>query len=94
MKKIKVTNEDRKLFKEVLQKHGILKERSSLLMTLLGKIMGYQIKKAIDNDKDLQKAIKDTDADLAKARDIIDGLIDKGLQVPDYLKKYASPNKK
>lgn len=92
--KIKVTNEDRQLFREVVKKHGIIKERSSLVMTLLGKIMGYQIEKAIKNDKELQQAIKDTDADLAKARDIVDGLIDKGLEVPSFLKKYASPNKK
>lgn len=91
MKKIKVTNEDRKLFREVLQKHGILKERDSLIMTLLGKIMGNQIKKAIENDKDLQQAIKDTDAELDKARDIVNNMIKKGLTPPEFMRKYADP---
>jgi hypothetical protein len=86
--KIKVTNEDRQLFKEVVKKHGIIKE--SLIMSLLGKVLGYQIEKALKNNKDLQKAIKDADADMDKARNIVDDLIDKGLEVPPFMQKWAT----
>ena len=46
--KIKVTNEDRQLFREVVKKHGIVKE--SLLMTLFAKVLGHQIEKAVKNE--------------------------------------------
>jgi hypothetical protein len=86
--KLKITNEDRQLFKEVVKKHGIVKE--SLIMSLLGKVLGYQIEKALKNNKDLQKAIKDADADMDKARNIVDDLIDKGLEVPPFMQKWAT----
>jgi CO dehydrogenase/acetyl-CoA synthase delta subunit len=86
--KIKVTNEDRQLFREVVKKHGIIKE--SLIMTLLGKVLGYQIEKAIKNDKDIQSAVKAADADMDRARVLIDDLIDKGLEVPPFMKKWAT----
>jgi Mn-dependent DtxR family transcriptional regulator len=86
--KIKVTNEDRQLFREVVKKHGIVKE--SLLMTLFAKVLGHQIEKAVKNDKELQAAIKDADSELDKARVIIDDLIDMGITVPPYMKKYAT----
>jgi hypothetical protein len=86
--KIKVTNEDRQLFKEVVKKHGVVKE--SLIMSLLGKVLGYQIEKALKNNKDLQNAIKNADADMDKARNIVDDLIDKGLEVPPFMQKWAT----
>ena len=86
--KLKVTNEDRQLFREVVKKHGIVKE--SLLMTLFAKVLGNQIEKAVKNDKELQAAIKDADSELDKARVIIDDLIDMVITVPPYMKKYAT----
>ena len=86
--KLKITNEDRQLFKEVVKKHGIVKE--SLIMSLLGKVLGYQIEKALKNNKDLQTAIKAADADMDKARNIVDDLIDKGLEVPPFMQKWAT----
>jgi hypothetical protein len=86
--KLKITNEDRQLFKEVVKKHGIVKE--SLIMSLLGKVLGYQIEKALKNNKDLQNAIKNADADMDKARNIVDDLIDKGLEVPPFMQKWAT----
>jgi hypothetical protein len=86
--KLKITNEDRQLFKEVVKKHGVVKE--SLIMSLLGKVLGYQIEKALKNNKDLQNAIKNADADMDKARNIVDDLIDKGLEVPPFMQKWAT----
>ena len=71
--KLKITNEDRQLFKQVAKKHGVMKE--SLIMTLLGKVLGYQI---------------DADADMDKIRAGVDDLIDAGLEVPPFMKKWAT----
>jgi hypothetical protein len=89
MKHIKVTNEDRNLFKEIVKKHGIVKE--NLVYDLLSKVMGNQIQKALDNNKDLQQALKDTDTELDKAREIVNGMIKRGLTPPEFMRKYASP---
>ena len=86
--KLKITNEDRQLFREVVKKHGVIKE--SLIMTLLSKVLGYQIEKALMNNKDIQKAIKDADADMDKIRAGVDDLIDAGLEVPPFMKKWAT----
>jgi hypothetical protein len=59
-------------------------------MSLLGKVLGYQIEKALKNNKDLQNAIKNADADMDKARNIVDDLIDKGLEVPPFMQKWAT----
>lgn len=88
MKKIKVTNEDRKLFKEMVKKHGIVKE-NRFFMTILNKILGHNIQKALKNNKDFQDAIKDADEALLKAKDDLQAYIDKGYQLTPYMKQWA-----
>jgi len=70
-----------------------MKNNGSIFWKLVAKYMGWQIEKSIKNDKDLQKSIKEADEDLDKARVIIDDLIDMGLTVPPYFKKYATKKK-
>lgn len=89
MKRIKITKEGKAKLKEVVKKHGILKERSSLLMTFLGKLLGWQIQKALKNDKDFQTAVADLDDALIKAKAEIQDLIDQGYDLPPDMKKWA-----
>ena len=70
---------------------NIFNQRSSILMLILGKILGYQIKKALNEDEELQKLIKDADADLDKARNQIDNMIKQGITPPEFMRKYATP---
>ena len=62
----------------------------SIIWWGLAKYLGWKIEKAVNEDKELQKSIKEADEDLDKARVIIDDLIDMGLTVPPFMKKYAS----
>jgi hypothetical protein len=88
MKHIKVTNEDRTLFKEMTKKHGIVKE-NRFFMNILNKVMGYQIQKALKNNKELQSAIKDADEALTKAKADVQDYIDKGYELTPYMKQWA-----
>ncbi len=69
----------------------LFNQLSSILMLILGKILGYQIKKALNEDKELQKLIKDADADLEETRNQVDSMIKQGITPPEFMRKYATP---
>lgn len=62
---MKITNEDRKLFKETHSKYGIKEGfMSNLFLTILGR--------TLRNDKTIAKAIKDADEAIENAKDSIE----------------------
>lgn len=63
--KMKVTEQDRQLFKEVVNKYGLKKEG------FLSKLFVNRIKKAVQNDQDIKSSIMKADNELKKSRDRI-----------------------
>jgi len=63
--KMKITEQDRQLFKEVVNKYGLKKEG------FLSKLFVNRIKKAVQNDQDIKSSIMKADNELKKSRDRI-----------------------
>lgn len=66
---MKLTKEDRQLFKETYSKYKL---KEGILSSLFLRIVGKNIK----NDKGIQSAIKDADESLAKAQKTIENRFD------------------
>jgi hypothetical protein len=79
---MKITENNRKLFKEIHKKYNLAEDG------LLSMIFKKRLKKKLDNDKDLQQALRDADIELDKIRDFAKKAEDKGIEVPQYLKRY------
>lgn len=78
---MKITKENRLLFKEIQSKHNI-KEG------ILSMIFKTKLKKALMNDKELQSALIDADNSLERLKKNVDALEKKGYTIPDELKRY------
>ncbi len=83
---MKITNEDRKLFKEIYTKYK-LKEG------ILSRIFLRVLKSNIKNDKGIQSAIKDADESLQKAQKKIEDRFNGDKEqvkqaIPDNVRKY------
>ncbi len=79
---MKITENSRKLFKEIQKKHNLAEDG------FLSMFFKRRLKNKLDNDKDLQKALRDADIELDKIRDFAKKAEDKGIEVPQYLKRY------
>ena len=83
---MKATNEDIKLFSEIVKKHNLTKE--SFLMRLFKKKLSKQLK----NDKNLQQAIKDGDKQIEDLKKAVKDMKAKGYKIPSYAKRYIKKN--
>jgi hypothetical protein len=79
---MKVTEENSNLFENIREKHNLTKEG---FLTMFFK---NRLKKKLDNDVELQKALKDADKELDNLRDYIRQTEKEGRPVPSYVKKY------
>ena len=79
---MKATNEDIKLFSEIVKKHNLTKE--SFLMRIFKRKLSKQLK----NDKNLQQAIKDGDKQIEDLKKAVKDMKAKGYKVPPYMQKY------
>lgn len=79
---MKLTQEDKNLFSEVVKKHDLKNE--SFLMRIFKK----KLSKELENDKDLQQAIKDGDAMVDALKKTVKNAQEKGYKIPSYAKKY------
>jgi hypothetical protein len=87
---MKITNEDRKLFKEIYSKYK-LKEG------ILSRLFVRALQKNIKNDKGIQNAIKDADTSLERAQKTIEDRFDGDIEqvkkaIPDTVRKYLGFN--
>ena len=87
---MKITNEDRKLFKETYKKYK-LKEG------ILSRLFVRALQKNIKNDKGIQDAIKNADASLERAQKTIEDRFDGDIEqvkkaIPDTVRKYLGFN--
>ncbi len=83
---MKITNEDRKLFKETYTKYKL---KEGILSRIFLRILQSNIK----NDKGIQSAIKDADASLQKAQKKIEDRFNGDKEqvkqaIPDNVRKY------
>ena len=79
---MKATNEDIKLFSEIVKKHNLTKE--SFLMKLFKRKLSKQLK----NDKNLQQAIKDGDKQIEDLKKAVKAAKAKGYKIPSYAQRY------
>jgi MarR-like DNA-binding transcriptional regulator SgrR of sgrS sRNA len=79
---MKLTEETKKLFSEVAKKHNLKNE--SFLM----RIFKNKLSKELENDKDIQQAIKDGDAMVDALKKTVKAAQEKGYKIPSYAKKY------
>tara|TARA_Y100000114_G_C11741878_1_gene319416 strand:- start:414 stop:659 length:246 start_codon:yes stop_codon:yes gene_type:complete len=79
---MKITNKDRKLFSEIVKKHGLKKEG------ILLRLFKRKLKDKIAKDKDLQKTLKDADKKLDNIKKAVKDMKAKGYKVPPYMQKY------
>lgn len=79
---MKITNEDRHLFSEIVKKHKLTKE--SFLM----KIFKRKLTKQLQKDKNLQQAIKDGDKRIEDLKKLVKDMKAKGIEIPAYAKRY------
>lgn len=78
---MKITEQDKSLFKEIQSRHN-LKEG------ILSMIFKKRLKKALMGDKELQDALKDADKSLDRLKKNVNNLEKKGYKIPSELKKY------
>jgi hypothetical protein len=79
---MKLTENDRKLFKEIQKKHKLRNEG------LFSTFFKSALRKYIEKDKGIQDALKDADKDLDRVAQWAKEQEAKGLEVPEYLKRY------
>jgi type VI protein secretion system component VasK len=80
--KIKPSIADFTLFESIKHKNNLTKE--GFLTTFFKK----RLKNKLDNDTELQQALKDADKELDSLRDYIKKTEKEGRPVPNYVKKY------
>lgn len=78
---MKISKENRILFKEIQSKHNI---KEGILATIFKK----KLKNALMNDKELQHALIDADKSLDRLKKNVDALEKKGYVIPAELKQY------
>lgn len=81
-RKMKITEENQKFFNSVKEKWGLTNEG------ILSFIFKRKLKKALDNNKELQKAIKDGDEALENLGIQVKKLRDMGYKIPPELQVY------
>lgn len=81
-RKMKITEENQKFFNSVKEKWGLTNEG------ILSFIFKRKLKKALDNNKELQKAIKDGDKALEDLGIEVKKLRDMGYKIPPELQVY------
>lgn len=79
---MKLTKEDRKTFSEIVKKHNLTNE--SFLM----RIFKRKLSKELENNKDIQQAIKDGDKMIDNLKKTVRDAQEKGYRIPSYAKKY------
>lgn len=84
---MKITEQDRRIFSEVKSKYGLTKE------SLLTKLFSRSLRKSLQNDKDIQTAIKNADKSLETAQKKIEDRFDGDKEkvkkaIPDNVRKY------
>ena len=79
---MKVTEENSNLFENIREKHNLTKEG---FLTMFFK---NRLKKKLDNDVELQTALKDADKSLERLKKNVDALEKKGYVIPAELKRY------
>ena len=79
---MKITNEDRKLFKETYTKYNLSENG------FLASLFKRKLKNKLDNDIELQQALKDADIELGKIRNFAKDAERQGVKIPFYLKRY------
>ena len=80
---MKITEQDRKQFKEVTTKHNLTNEG------ILSLIFKRKLKKALDNNQELQQAVKDGDAALESLSDNLKKLEKRGYKIPKELEMFV-----
>jgi septal ring factor EnvC (AmiA/AmiB activator) len=80
--KIKPSITDFTLFESIKYKNNLTKEG------FLTSFFKKRLKKKLDNDSELQQALKDADKELDSLRDYIKQTEKEGRPVPNYVKKY------
>ena len=79
---MKPTKKDFSLFENIREKNNLTKEG---FLTMFFK---KRLKDKLDNDVELQKALKDADKELDALRDYVKQTEKEGRPVPNYVKKY------
>jgi hypothetical protein len=79
---MKYTESESRLFKEIQKKHNLKNE--GFFMNFFKK----RLKSKLENDVDLRKALVDADKDLERVAQWAKSQEEKGINVPDYLKRY------
>lgn len=79
---MKITNEDRQLFSEIVKKHKL--KREGFLMNIFKRKLSKQLAK----DKDLQKALIDGDKQIDDLKKVVKDMQDKGYKIPSYAQRY------
>jgi hypothetical protein len=79
---MKVKSQEQTLFNEIKSKYGL--KREGFLTNFFKK----SLKSKLDNDTELQQALKDADKSLERLKQNIDSLEQKGYHIPKELKKY------
>jgi hypothetical protein len=79
---MKIKPQEQTLFNEIKSKYGL--KREGFLTNFFKK----RLKSKLDNDTELQQALKDADKELDSLRDYIKKTEKEGRPVPNYVKKY------
>jgi hypothetical protein len=79
---MKITENSKKLFKEIQKKHKLVEV--GFLATIFKKIL----KNKLSNNTNLLSALKSADVELDKIRDFAKKAEERGVEVPQYLKRY------
>ena len=62
----------------------------NLIAWVIGQLVGIFLKFKITNDPKIKQLVKEGDELTDQAREAVKNLEDKGLQVPNFMKKYSS----
>jgi hypothetical protein len=80
---MKLSESNKKLLKTVEEKHGLKNE------SVITQLFGLLLKKKLNNDPSINKAIKDADNELSKIKKYVQDKKDKGEKIPDFLQKWV-----
>ena len=78
---MKITEQDKSLFREIQSKHNF---KEGFISTFFKK----RLKKALLKDKELQQALRDGDKELEDLKKHIKDMERQGMKIPAFLKKY------
>jgi hypothetical protein len=79
---MRISEENYKKFNTIKEKYSLKNEG------ILSFIFKKKLKKALDNDKELQNALEDADKSLENLKKSIKDLEKKGYKIPDELKRF------